>query len=242
MIRFGADAVFNSKGGELEEEDIDAIIARGEERTEQDNAKLQDQSNSLANFTLNGEERSLYEFGGQDWSGGADGALAINLPKRVEKKNYNEADMAHQRQERAPKMPRHLQVMPRPPPHRLRLHYHRHLLHRLLLHHLLRLTASASRPLQPGAYDIDFQFFEHGRLEALQEKERHVTRTQQMRAAPHHPVPPSSPRPALIPLRSVRGGCGRTRSAGRRPTRATTAARAAPPTRGTTTGCPSRRS
>ena len=104
------------KGGELEEEDIDAIIARGEERTEQDNAKLQDQSNSLANFTLNGEERSLYEFGGQDWSGGADGALAINLPKRVEKKNYNEADMAHQRQERAPKMPRHLQVMPLPPP------------------------------------------------------------------------------------------------------------------------------
>ena len=108
--------VFNSKGGELEEEDIDAIIARGEERTEQDNAKLQDQANSLANFTLNGEERSLYEFGGQDWSGGADGALAINLPKRVEKKNYNEADMAHQRQERAPKMPRHLQVMPLPLP------------------------------------------------------------------------------------------------------------------------------
>lgn len=47
MIRFGADAVFNSKG-KLSEDDIDALIARGEERTAQDNARLQNSANTLA--------------------------------------------------------------------------------------------------------------------------------------------------------------------------------------------------
>ena len=33
MIRFGADAVFHSKGTNPSDEDIDALLARGEERT-----------------------------------------------------------------------------------------------------------------------------------------------------------------------------------------------------------------
>ena len=53
MIRFGADAVFNSKGG-VTDEDIDVLIARGEERSKADNDRFKEHANSLANFSLGG--------------------------------------------------------------------------------------------------------------------------------------------------------------------------------------------
>uniref|UniRef100_A0A7S3EZ92 SANT domain-containing protein n=1 Tax=Haptolina ericina TaxID=156174 RepID=A0A7S3EZ92_9EUKA len=92
MIRFGADAVFNSKGG-VTDEDIDVLIARGEERSKADNARFKEHANSLANFSLGGEEKSLYEFEGQDWSGvEAPGVpFAVSLPKRsTGHKTYDE--------------------------------------------------------------------------------------------------------------------------------------------------------
>ena len=43
MIRFGADAVFHTKGGgEPTDEDIEALLLRGEERTRADESKLKD--------------------------------------------------------------------------------------------------------------------------------------------------------------------------------------------------------
>jgi SWI/SNF-related matrix-associated actin-dependent regulator of chromatin subfamily A member 5 len=92
MIRFGADAVFSSKGTEPTDEDIEHLLMRGEERTKADAERLRHTSNSLANFTLDGQERSLYEFDGQDWSAGSAAAAqwSLSLPKRVTKQNYDE--------------------------------------------------------------------------------------------------------------------------------------------------------
>ena len=94
MVRFGADAVFNAAtdAGDPTEEDIEALLARGEERTRVDNERLQATANSLANFALGGEEKSLYEYEGKDWSEKARGkdAWSLSLPKRVTKQNYDE--------------------------------------------------------------------------------------------------------------------------------------------------------
>ena len=48
-------------------------------------------NSSLANFSLGGEEKSLYEFEGRDMKGasGKD-AWSLSLPKRVTKTNYDE--------------------------------------------------------------------------------------------------------------------------------------------------------
>jgi len=96
MIRFGADAVFHSKDtSSVSEQDIDALIARGEERTNADNAKFQQTNNNLANFALGGEEKSLYEYEGQDYKGVEGGSsnapFSISLPKRTQgNKTYDE--------------------------------------------------------------------------------------------------------------------------------------------------------
>jgi len=94
MIRFGADAVFRSKGATISDADIDALIARGEERTQADTAKLQGTANTLANFSLSGEEKSLYEYEGQDYKGfeaAASEPFSISLPKRTQgNKTYDE--------------------------------------------------------------------------------------------------------------------------------------------------------
>lgn len=92
MIRFGADAVFSAKGTEPTDEDIEQLLMRGEERTKADAERLRQTSNSLANFTLDGQERSLYEYDGQDWSAGSAAAAqwSLSLPKRITKQNYDE--------------------------------------------------------------------------------------------------------------------------------------------------------
>ena len=61
MIRFGADAIFNGTGV-VRDEDLDALLQRGEARTEEENQKLQQTITSIANFSLAaGDEKSLYE-------------------------------------------------------------------------------------------------------------------------------------------------------------------------------------
>jgi len=119
MIRFGADAVFHSKGTDPSDEDIDALLARGEERTRQDNARFKSTSNSLANFSLGGEEKSLYEYDGHDWStvdGKAKGQWSLSLPKRSTKQNYDENEYYRnminkgQGEPRGPRIPKQLQT------------------------------------------------------------------------------------------------------------------------------------
>ena len=53
MVRFGADEIINAKGGTLSDEDIDALLARGEERTHKDKELItKDMQHTLANFSV----------------------------------------------------------------------------------------------------------------------------------------------------------------------------------------------
>ena len=114
MVRFGADAVFSAAGADPTEEDLDALLARGEEKTKEDNDRMQQQSNSLANFSLGGEEKSLYEFEGKDMkAGGKDKQWALSLPKRVTKQvGYDESNLfrsgINQGDKGAPRPPKQL--------------------------------------------------------------------------------------------------------------------------------------
>ena len=61
MVRYGAERVFTSDSANLTEEDIDAIIAKGEKATADLNAKMQQFAEGAAKFTLDGGV-SLYEY------------------------------------------------------------------------------------------------------------------------------------------------------------------------------------
>jgi len=64
MIRFGADEIFKSRDSTITDEDIDLIISRGAQRTEELNDKLQSNAKTLLDFSLGGAnpQASLYEF------------------------------------------------------------------------------------------------------------------------------------------------------------------------------------
>ena len=53
MVRFGADQILSGHGGTYTDEDIDALIAKGEEKTSAIQARLEtDAQHNLANFSL----------------------------------------------------------------------------------------------------------------------------------------------------------------------------------------------
>lgn len=57
MVKFGADAIFKSQGATVTDEDIDIILAKGENRTVKDKDKFQtDVQHNLLNFRLETEE------------------------------------------------------------------------------------------------------------------------------------------------------------------------------------------
>jgi SWI/SNF-related matrix-associated actin-dependent regulator of chromatin subfamily A member 5 len=94
MVRFGADEILNGKGGLYTDEDIDALIAKGEERTEAMQAKLQtDAQHSLANFSLladDGTGRDTFSFDGKNYRDSEKAAgNFINLPQRQRKRTYD---------------------------------------------------------------------------------------------------------------------------------------------------------
>ncbi|CAK9291495.1 unnamed protein product [Gordionus sp. m RMFG-2023] len=113
MIRHGASHIFASKEGDITEEDIDIILAKGQRKTEEINAKLATMGeSSLRNFTLDAPPPSstaltasatafdgdpatdsVYRFEGRDYrekqSHGTLGPLGwIEPPKRERKANY----------------------------------------------------------------------------------------------------------------------------------------------------------
>jgi SWI/SNF-related matrix-associated actin-dependent regulator of chromatin subfamily A member 5 len=95
MVRFGADQIISGKGGTYTDEDIDALIAKGEEKTAAIQAKLQmDAQHSLANFTLLAEDETqhgMFDFGGKNYrdTDKRDTGNFINLPQREHKRNYD---------------------------------------------------------------------------------------------------------------------------------------------------------
>jgi SWI/SNF-related matrix-associated actin-dependent regulator of chromatin subfamily A member 5 len=76
MVRFGADQILSGKGGSYTDDDIDALIAKGEEKTSEMQAKLEtDAKHSLADFSLLADDEGgdTFSFGGKNYrdSGGA---------------------------------------------------------------------------------------------------------------------------------------------------------------------------
>jgi SWI/SNF-related matrix-associated actin-dependent regulator of chromatin subfamily A member 5 len=95
MVRFGADEIFNARGSMITDDDIDAILAKGEERTEAMKEKIaEDMAHNLKNFSLDNVS-SLYDFEGEAFakdsleSGSIMPATFIALPARERKKNYD---------------------------------------------------------------------------------------------------------------------------------------------------------
>lgn len=91
MIRHGADHIFASKDSDITDEDIDAILKKGEEKTEEIKKKLEQLGeSSLRNFTLDTPDCSVYKFEGEDYREKQKLAALhwIEPPKRERKANY----------------------------------------------------------------------------------------------------------------------------------------------------------
>ena len=97
LVKFGAEEAFRSTQAAFTDEDIDIILAKGEERTEQMNAQLRSSGtqHSLANFSLaddaGGEAKSIYDFHGVQKTG-ARPLFFIEPPKRERKTTVYDAD------------------------------------------------------------------------------------------------------------------------------------------------------
>lgn len=93
MVKFGADEILSGQGGTYTDEDLDALITRGEERTNEINEKIKtDAKHNLANFTLSGDapEGDLFNFDGKNYrEENKDDGNLINLPQRDRKRNYD---------------------------------------------------------------------------------------------------------------------------------------------------------
>jgi SWI/SNF-related matrix-associated actin-dependent regulator of chromatin subfamily A member 5 len=93
MVKFGADQILSGNGGTYTDEDIDALIAKGEEKTSAIQAKLKTNAqHDLTSFSLLAEEENnnLFQFGGKDYrDNNANTGSFITLPQRERKRNYN---------------------------------------------------------------------------------------------------------------------------------------------------------
>ena len=95
MVKFGADQILSGKGGTYTDDDIDALIAKGEEKTSAIKDKLQtDAQHNLATFSLLGEDETnvdTFDFGGENYrdANKKKAGNFINLPTRERKRNYD---------------------------------------------------------------------------------------------------------------------------------------------------------
>ncbi|XP_044747789.1 chromatin-remodeling complex ATPase chain Iswi [Coccinella septempunctata] len=94
MIRHGANHVFASKDSEITDDDIDTILQRGEEKTQEMKQKLDSLGeSSLRNFTVDtpNEHSTVYHFEGEDYRE-KQKSIGLNTwiepPKRERKANY----------------------------------------------------------------------------------------------------------------------------------------------------------
>ncbi|KAK3913636.1 Chromatin-remodeling complex ATPase chain Iswi [Frankliniella fusca] len=92
MIRHGANEVFASKESAITDEDIDTILEKGENKTQELNKKLSEMGeSSLRNFTVDTPTDSVYKFEGEDYR---DKQKILGIgnwiepPKRERKANY----------------------------------------------------------------------------------------------------------------------------------------------------------
>ena len=91
MIRHGADHVFASKDSEITDEDIDSILFKSENRTQELAEKMEKLGeSSLRNFTVDAPMESVYQFEGEDYREKQKSIVGawIEPPKRERKANY----------------------------------------------------------------------------------------------------------------------------------------------------------
>ncbi|WAQ98844.1 SMCA1-like protein, partial [Mya arenaria] len=90
MIRHGASHVFASKDSEITEDDIDAIMAKGEKKTEEIKERLDKLGEGhLQKLSFDTEQGSIYQFEGADFREKQKiGMNWIEPPKRERKANY----------------------------------------------------------------------------------------------------------------------------------------------------------
>lgn len=96
MVKFGADQIISGKKGTYTDDDIDALIAKGEQKTEELQANLKkDAQHNLASFTLNGdlegkEVIDTFDFAGENYRDKRkDGSLFINMGTRERKRKLH---------------------------------------------------------------------------------------------------------------------------------------------------------
>ncbi|XP_020113773.1 probable chromatin-remodeling complex ATPase chain isoform X1 [Ananas comosus] len=119
MVRFGAEMVFSSKDSTITDEDIDRIIAKGEEATAELDAKMKKFTEDAIKFKMD-DTAELYDFDDEKEENKLDFKKLVSEnwiepPKRERKRNYSESDYFKQalrhggpakpREPRIPRMP-----------------------------------------------------------------------------------------------------------------------------------------
>ncbi|KAL1806641.1 ISWI chromatin-remodeling complex ATPase CHR11-like [Daucus carota subsp. sativus] len=119
MVRFGAEMVFSSKDSTITDEDIDRIIAKGEEATAELDAKMKKFTEDAIKFKMD-DTADLYDFDDDKDENKVDFKKIasdnwIEPPRRERKRNYSEAEYfkqtmrqsgpARPKEPRIPRMP-----------------------------------------------------------------------------------------------------------------------------------------
>ncbi|XP_064934683.1 ISWI chromatin-remodeling complex ATPase CHR11-like [Musa acuminata AAA Group] len=119
MVRFGAEMVFNSNNSTITDEDIDRIIAKGEEATAELDAKMKKFTEDAIKFKMD-DTADLYDFDDEKDDNKVDFKKLVTdnwvePPRRERKRNYSDADYfkqalrqggpAKSKEPRIPRMP-----------------------------------------------------------------------------------------------------------------------------------------
>ncbi|XP_058203244.1 ISWI chromatin-remodeling complex ATPase CHR11 isoform X4 [Rhododendron vialii] len=119
MVRFGAEMVFSSKDSTITDEDIERIIAKGEEATAELDAKMKKFTEDAIKFKMD-DSADLYDFGDEKDDNKLDFKKIVTdnwvePSKRERKRNYSESEYfkqtmrqsgpARPREPRIPRMP-----------------------------------------------------------------------------------------------------------------------------------------
>eukprot|EP00923_Selenidium_pygospionis_P045656 GHVN01078873.1.p1 GENE.GHVN01078873.1~~GHVN01078873.1.p1 ORF type:complete len:913 (+),score=165.91 GHVN01078873.1:262-3000(+) len=124
MIQYGADQIFKAQGQEVTDEDIDAILQRGQQRTEEFAQKIQSHvKRSILDFSVNNSPHSnLYQFEGVDYTNEAKAAdrnawaqmgVASLEEERLTKRRVR---LVQEQQEALRNIPRQVSKVPKLPP------------------------------------------------------------------------------------------------------------------------------
>ncbi|CAI9118739.1 OLC1v1020343C1 [Oldenlandia corymbosa var. corymbosa] len=114
MVRFGAEMVFSSKDSTITDEDIDRIIAKGEEATAELDAKMKKFTEDAIKFKMD-DSADFYDFDDEKDENKFDFKKIVSdnwlePPKRERKRNYSESEYFKQTMRQAgptrPKEPR----------------------------------------------------------------------------------------------------------------------------------------